>query len=107
MRICRHRGQQKPDHRAADPSHELAAQLKTLTLAYLVGHGARRKGPALAAGLLPLNCCILIRAFKRALSRGRPPGRRAMVSKLVTTGKMDTRVRLFGARFIVDFLLAD
>ena len=102
MRFCHHRRQQEPDHWTADPSHELAA----LSQAHLLeGHGARRDASDFSADLppRPINRCTLIRAFNSALSRGNPPGRRAMVSKLVTTGKMAKRILRSGATFMVKF----
>jgi hypothetical protein len=55
----------------------------------------------------PINRCTLIRAFNSALSRGGPPGRRAMVSKLVTTGKIAKRILQPGANFMVKFFSLD
>jgi hypothetical protein len=71
----------------------------------LDGHGARRQDADFSPDLplRPIKRCTLIRAFKSALSRGNPPGRRAMVSKLVTTAKMKTRLLPSGAKCMVNF----
>jgi hypothetical protein len=54
----------------------------------------RGKALAVDPALRLTNRCTLILALRRAWSRARPPGRRAMVSKLVTTEKMTARVGL-------------